>query len=204
MNEPCRDHDEADARLDAALRSAFVPPPASQFASVATRVATSRAARWPWLLAAAAVAIAAALWLTRPRLGPEGHDGRELGAMWVAAYEHALEGGFAEGSCCDPGLDLRRECERRFAAQLDLAPSSVQLLGCYCGLSTGGCMAILARANDTPVCVYVLPRAQDPLPRPQLPDDSRFELARREVGDLVLYAISESVSAQALAPFVAP
>jgi hypothetical protein len=194
--------DAHDERLDDALRAAFAPPPAAEFAAVAARVAVPSSRRWPWLLAAAALAVAASLWFTRAARGPDGPDGRELGALWVAAYEHALAEGFAEGECCEPGLDLRRECEQRFAVQLDLVPSSVHLLGCYCGLPTGGCMAILARTNDTPVCVYVLPRAQDP--RPQLPLGSRFDLARREVGELVLYAISESVSAATLAEFVAP
>lgn len=194
------DHD--DARLDSELRTAFAAPPAATFAAIAARVAAPRPQRWPWLLAAALLALTVTLWLTRLDRSARQPDGRALGAMWVAAYEHALADGFAGGSCCEPGIDLRQACEQRFAAQLDLAPSAVRLLGCYCGLPTGGCMALLARTNDTPVCVYVLPRETDP--RPSLPAGSRFELARREVGELVLYAISESVSAATLAEFVAP
>ena len=191
-----------DDRLDAELRAAFAPPPAAEFAAMATRVAGPAPRRWPWLLAAAAALLVVALWSLRespPSASPRGH---EVGAMWLAAFEHALADGFAGGSCCEPDLDLGRECEARFAARLDLLPSAVRLLGCYCGLPTGGCMAVLARTNDTPVCVYVLPRSEDP--RPQLPAGCRFDLARREVGDLVLYAISESVSAATLAEFVAP
>lgn len=195
-------NDPRDERLDAELRTAFAPPPAAAFTTLAAGVAQPARRRWPWLLAAAALLVAAALWALRaPRVAPAEH-GREIGAMWVAAYEHALRDGFADGSCCEPDLDLRQACEQRFAAQLDLAPSSVRLLGCYCGLPTGGSMAILARTNDTPVCVYVLPRAHDP--RPVLPATSHFELARREVGELVLYAISPSVSAATLAEFVVP
>jgi hypothetical protein len=195
-------NDAADDRLDTTLRDAFQPPPAAEFVAVAARMAAPCPARWPWLLAAAVLAVTVALWFTRGNRAPESAEGRALGAMWVAAYEHALAEGFAGGSCCDPGIDLRQACEQRFAAQLDLVPSSVHLIGCYCGLPTGGCMALLARTGDSPVCVYVLPRSRDP--RPQLPSGSRFELARREVGELVLYAISESVSAATLAQFVAP
>ncbi len=193
--------DDIDDRLDAQLRAAFAPPPL-EFAALAARVVAPAPRRWPWLLAAAALLIAGALWALRGPRGTAADRGREVGAMWVAAYEHALAEGFADGACCQPNLDLRQACEQRFATQLDLTPSSVHLLGCYCGLPTGGSMAILARTNDTPVCVYVLPRARDP--HPVLPEGSRFELARRELGDLVLYAISASVSAATLAEFVVP
>lgn len=193
---------ELDARLERELRQAFAPPPAHTFAAAAARVAASKPRRWPWLVAAAAVvAIAAVAWLQRPRHEPA-PSGRELGAMWVAAYEHALSEGFAGDSCCDRDVDLRRACEERFAARLDLSPSAVQLLGCYCGLPTGGCMALLTLHGGTPVSVFVLPRAEDP--GPQLPPDTRFDLARREVGDLVLYALSESKSAATLVEFVGP
>jgi hypothetical protein len=78
----------------------------------------------------------------------------------------------------------------------------VKLVGCYCGLPTGGCMALLVRTNGDPVCVYVMPCAQDP--RPRLPAASTLHLARRELGSLVLYALSTSPADDTLAGFVAP
>ncbi|MBL9077434.1 MAG: hypothetical protein JNL08_08025 [Planctomycetes bacterium] len=201
MTDPLADHD-----VDGALRRAFAPPPAADFAAIAARAAAAAPMRrpWPWLVSAAAVLLLAVAWWWRPAARGTGEPvGETLGAMWIAAYEHAVADGFGGGSCCEPDLDLRQACEQRFAAQLDLEPASVRLLGCYCGpLPTGRCMALLARTDDTPVCVYVLPRAEDP--RPRLPADSRFELARRELGEFVLYALSPSASAATLAEFVVP
>ena len=195
---------ELDRRIDDRLRAAFAAPSASVFEAQARRIAGARARRplWPWLLAAAALLVTTVFAFSRPR-GPEGHDGHQLGAMWVAAYEHALSQGFGGGSCCEPALDLAKICEEKFAARLGLAPAgAVELLGCYCGLPTGGCVALMAKTRDDPVCVYVLPRGADP--RPQLPAGSRLHLARREMGPLVLYALSQSAAADALGEFVMP
>ena len=124
--------------------------------------------------------------------------------MWVAAYENALAQGFSGGSCCTPGVDLTRMCEEKFASRLGVGPAgSVRLLGCYCGdRPTGGCMALLARTGGEPVCVYVLPRQHDP--RPRLPDGSPLHLARREMGRLVLYALSKATAPDTLGEFVVP
>ena len=108
-----------DPRLDAALRAAFVPPPAEQFAAVARQVArrSPRVPVWPWLVAAAALLIVALLlWRTPASRGPEGHDGHELGAMWAAAYDDALAKGFGEDSCCQMGLDLRHAWQSQVAS----------------------------------------------------------------------------------------
>jgi hypothetical protein len=196
MNVP-----DLDRRLDDELRAAFWPPPAERFEAIARAAAKPPVRRWPWLVAAAAVLVAVALAVTRPVRGPEGHNGRELGAMWLAAYEHALAEGF--DACCSAGVDLRAECRKRFAEEIDVASGGdVQLLGCYCGLSTGGCMAVLARLDGEPVCVYLVPRTQDP--RPRLPEGSRVDFARRVLGDVVLYAMSEADAAKTLADFVQP
>lgn len=194
-----------DDQIDARLRAAFAPPPASVIAAQARAVVAPRHARpkWPWLLAAAALVVTIALAIARPVRGPEGHDANELGAMWAAAYEDALEQGFSGGSCCVPGLDLGKACEEKFATRLGLgAGSPVKLLGCYCGLPTGGCMALLVRTDGDPVCVYVVPCGRDP--RPRLPAESTLHLARRELGSLALYALSASPADDTLAGFVAP
>ena len=95
--------DALDDALDARLRAAFPPPALHQLAATARSVAGAPAARpvWPWLLAAAALLLTIAFAVLRPARGPEGHDGEQLGAMWVAAYEHALTNGFGAGACCD-------------------------------------------------------------------------------------------------------
>lgn len=202
------ERDDLDRDLDARLRAAFVPPPASTFAAAARGAIDGSAPRgrtrvWPWLAAIAAALALVALLLQRPRRGPEGHGAAELGAMWVAAYEHALDEGFAGTSCCMPDIDLAKMCEERFAARLGVAPGSMKLLGCYCGKEPiGGCMALLASSGGEPVAVYVLPCGDDP--RPRLPEGSPLHLARREVGPLVLYALSRSAAAATLEDFVVP
>jgi len=202
MNE----HDELDRNLDDQLRAAFAPPPAAAFASQAAAVAQRPVHRpgWPWLLAAAALLLVAFLWFDRPARGPEGHDGRELGAMWAAAYEDAVARGFSSGGgCCEPGFDLRSACQQQFATRLELASAGgVSLVGGYCGLSTGGCMAVLAKQGSEPVCVCVVKKDQDP--HVELPPGSPLHLARREVGDLVLYALSQSPAPAALEQFTVP
>ncbi|MBL8747862.1 MAG: hypothetical protein JNK78_01785 [Planctomycetes bacterium] len=208
MNTDERDDLDRDRDLDARLRAAFVPPPATVSAAAARTAVEGTAPRerprvWPWLVVLAAALAVVALFLQRPRRGTEGHGGGELGAMWVAAYEHALDEGFAGASCCTPDVDLAKLCEEKFATRLGVAAGSVRLLGCYCGKEpVGGCMALLARSGGEPVAVYVLPCRDDP--RPRLPEGSPLHLARREVGPLVLYALSRSAAAATLEDFVVP
>ncbi|HEX5054785.1 MAG TPA: hypothetical protein VFZ65_23615 [Planctomycetota bacterium] len=198
--EPGRD-ERRDEQLDAALRSAFAPPPAAVFAAQARTVSAARVRRpaWPWLLAAAALLVTAWFAIDRARRQPVA---QQLGALWVAAYEHALTSGFDGGSCCEPTFDLAKACQDQFAAKLGVHADAVKLLGCYCGLPTGGCMALLARAGTSPVGIYVVAAGHDP--HPQLPPGSALHLARREMGALVLYALSESAAADALAGFFVP
>lgn len=195
-----------DAKLDAALRAAFAPPPPEQFAALARQAAgpSPRGRIWPWLVAAAALLVVALLLLREPPArGPEGHDGHELGAMWAAAYDDAVAKGFGEVSCCQVGLDLPHACRERFACGFDVAHGSdVALLGTYSGRPTGGSMTLLARIGGAPVCVCVVPEQHDP--RVALPKGSDLHLARREVGDLVLYALSKMPAPGALDAFVVP
>ncbi|MBX3462958.1 MAG: hypothetical protein KF830_07290 [Planctomycetes bacterium] len=193
---------DLDRSIDQALRAALAPPPAAAFALLARRASGRRAPwrRWPWALAAAAALLVGALVLALQPGRPTPRSGVELGALWVAAYEHAMGQGFEGGPCCDLVGDLPQACQERFATQLDIAAGPVRMLGCYCGLPTGGCMTLLVRHDGTPVCVFVLPRTEDP--RPALPAGSRYDLARRELGDVVVYALSESVSAATVAEFL--
>jgi hypothetical protein len=198
-------NDPLDDDLDARLRAAFPPPSPQQLAATARGVVAGPAAppRWPWLLAAAVSLLTIGLWAMRPARGPEGHDGAQLGAMWAAAYEDAETSGF-RGTCCDADSDFGIVCEKRFAVKLAFGGASdVTLHGCYCGLPTGGCVAVLAMTGDGPTGVFIVPRAQDP--RPCLPAGSPLHLARRELGPLVLYAVSRTPSASSLEPFrIAP
>lgn len=202
MNDPL--DDRLDDALDAQLRAAFAPPPAARFAATA-RAASGVARRplWPWFAAAAAALLVTIGFLVmRPARGPEGHDGAQLGAMWAAAFEHAEANGFGSGSCCDPGQDVGMACEQRFSVRLGVG-DGVTLQGCYCGLPTGGCVAALAHTAHGPMGVFLLPRGQDPLPC--LPAGSSLQLSRRELGPLVLYAVSRGAATQSLQEFrIAP
>ncbi len=203
MNEPldAAADDATDAGIDDRLRRAFAPPSPARLERVARTATQQRAPhRWPWLLAAvaaAAVVLVALFASSRRARGPEGHDGAQLGAMWAAAYEHAVANGGA-GACCDPHSDFGAACQRLFAVKL-AAGGGVTLRGCYCGLPTGGCVAVLADTADGLVGVFALPRAHDP--RPDLPEDCALHLSRRELGDVVLYAVAPQPAARPLAGF---
>lgn len=197
---------ELDRRLDDTLRAVFAPPAAGAFVAYAERAAgrTRRVPFWPWLIAAAALLVVGVLLATWPRVrGPEGHDGRELGAMWAAAYQDAVAQGFGGVGCCKMGLNLHAECKQRFSCGLSLVRNTeMELLGTYSGRPTGGAMTLLASMAGAPVCVNVVP--QHHAPDVTLPSDSGLHLARREVGDLVLFAVSKAPGADALQSFVLP
>lgn len=196
MNQsPNHADDDRDARLDAMLRRAYAPPPDELLAqaALAATAPRPRGLPWQWLLAAAALLLTFVIWhATKAPVGPEGHDGKQLGALWAAAYEHALANPRAPDGkpfCCDPSQDFCRTCEQRFSVRLGFgaANAGITLRGCYCGLSTGGCVAALVETSTGPVGVFVLPRSMDP--EPELPAATPFRLARRELGGLVLYAV---------------
>jgi hypothetical protein len=198
------DDDLAD-QLDARLRAAFAPPSDRVLANTARAAIGNGGKRyWPWLAAAAAAALVLITWWAqlastlRDERGPEGHDAAQLGALWAAAYEHAEARGFGTPDCCDPGQDFGLACERSFAVKLGVG-DGIELLGCYCGLPTGGCVAALTRSANGPVGVFVLPRRQDP--EPQLPPNSTLQLTRRELGPVVLYAVCRGPASESLAQF---
>lgn len=200
MNE-----DGLTPEVERALRSAFAPPPAEQFAAVARAAAQTpeAARRWPWLVAAAALLAVWLVWWTTPApRGPEGHDGAQLGALWAAAFHDAERQGFGM-DCCHSGMNLREACRERLGCGLDVAKDArLAVLGTYAGGPTGGGMTLLAQAGSMPMCVCVLPRHRDP--RVQLPKDSGLVLGRRELGEVVVYAVAKGDVREALAAFVAP
>ena len=121
--------------------------------------------------------------------------------MWAAAYEHALanrEAPDGKPFCCDPKVDFCGTCEKRFDVRLGFgaAGPGITLRGCYCGLSTGGCVAALVDTAAGPVGVFVVPRGKDP--RPQLPSQSPWRLVRRDLGALTLYAVGGAAADPAL------
>jgi hypothetical protein len=195
-DDPVPPDPATDDRIDGLLRRAYAPPPAADVASAAAAAMTApvrRAATVRWLAAAAALLLAVGGWLlARGPVGPEGHDGAQLGAMWAAAYEHALANRDApdgKSFCCDPTVDFCGTCEKRFDVRLGFGAvgKNITLRGCYCGLSTGGCIAALVDTTAGPVGVFVVPRGKDP--RPQLPPQSPWRLVRRDLGALTLYAV---------------
>ena len=195
-------NNDADDLIDAHLRQAFAPPPEQHYVEVARGVTRPVRRIWPWLLAvAAAMLLFAVLYEGRGNVrGPEGHDARSLGAMWVAAYDHAIETGFGVGGCCEPSLDLSAKCHEVCGQSLSFhGEGDVRLLGCYCGLPTGGCLGLLLQVRGQPVSVFVMPRDRDP--RPVLGSRSGLALQRRELGPLVLYSIADEKRDEVLLGF---
>lgn len=196
-------NNSVEPELDAQLRTAFAPPPESHFAALA-RQATGQPRRtmpWSMLLAAAALIIVVLTLAMEPRVaGPEGHSGQELGKLWAAAYQDAEQQGFGGPGCCMMGFDLAGTCNQRFACPLQVAMGKqTHIFGSYTGLSTGGAVTVLGRHRGMPVCVCILPRDQSP--EITLPKDSGLQLARREVGNLVLYSLAKDASEAALEAF---
>lgn len=192
---------ETDNRIDEELRAAFAPPPAEHYADVATGVSRPVKPLWMWMaVAAAALLLLLSLFDDgRGPRGPEGHDGLETAAMWVAAYDHAIDSGFG-ASCCQPKTNFSDKCQEVCGQRLTFAGGEeAEVLGCYCGLPTGGCVGILLQVKGDPVGVFVVPRETDP--RPVILNRAELRLARRELGALVLYSLSYEPREQVLTSF---
>ncbi len=209
-----------DDRLDRELRAAFAPPADREFEAMARDVAATPPApavpHLPWVTLstiAALLCVGLLLWANIVPVASPGAaasavtaqvtaqlNGSELGLLWVAAYRDAADRGF-EGGCCEPSFDLPAACHDEFATRVGLADgANVRICGSYCGLETGGCVAMIARAGELPMCVYIVRRADDP--GVELPLGSDLRLSRRELDDLVLYALAPAPVEATLAAFV--
>lgn len=207
-------HDpQADRHLDEQLRAAFAPLPADRLAAIARAGISPPQPRAPWLTWLLATAALCLLTFVLSRDGDGATEvGRggdpALGAMWAAAYDDATGRGLANccggaGGCAMGGFDLDAACRARFEAPLGVtAGSGLRLVGAYEGLPTGGCMALLAESEQVPMCVFVMRREHDR--GVVLPADKVLTLARREVGDLVVYGVSRVPLHAALDEFVVP
>lgn len=184
-------NDPTDDMIDKQLRLAFAPPPAEHYGEVASGVSAAPRPLWMWLAVAAAAVLLVLFALDDGRgpLGPEGHDGRQIGAMWVAAYDHAIDAGFGAPGCCESQTDFAEKCREVCGQTLSFGgDEDAKLLGCYCGLPTGGCVGLLLQVRGDPVSVFVVRRDADP--RPVLTNREELRLRRRELGSLVLYALA--------------
>jgi len=184
-------NEESDKLIDEQLRESFTPPPAEHYAEVASGVSTAVKPLWMWMAASAAalLLILFAIDDGRGPRGPEGHDGREIGAMWVAAYDHAIDTGFGGGGCCQSKADFSDKCQEVCGQRLSFGgDEDAEVLGCYCGLPTGGCVGLLLQVEGNPVTVFVVPSESDP--RPVIHNRDELRLRRRELGPLVLYALA--------------
>lgn len=195
MNDPGDDMPgddmPVDDKIDKQLREAFAPPPAEHYGDVASGVSAAPRPMWMWLAAAAAAVLIVLFALDDGRgpRGPEGHDGWQTGAMWVAAYDHAIDTGFGTAGCCESQTDFGEKCREVCGQTLSfVGDEDAQVLGCYFGLPTGGCVGLLLQVQGDPVSVFVVRRDADP--HPVISNREELRLRRRELGPLVLYALA--------------
>ncbi len=192
-----------DPHIDDVLRRAFTPPATDALAHLLP--AAPRRLPWPKIMGFAVVAAAillVALFLVGRERG-QANDSAALPAMFVAAYHDAVTRGFGTSNCCDGDCDLQARCKRLFATALRLEDSDgVELCGAYCGLPAGGAAAMLARAGEEPLCVFVLPRARAGDVRTGVYDGLRIH--RREVGTLSVFEVSRLADPRVLPHLYVP
>ncbi len=192
-----------DRQIDDVLRRAFAPPATDALA----RHLPAAPRRLPWqrimgLAVATAAILMVALFLVARERG-KATDPMALPAMFVAAYHDAVTRGFGTSNCCDGDCDLQARCRRLFATALRLEDSDgVELCGAYCGLPAGGAAAMLARAGEEPLCVFVLPRARAGDVRTGVYDGLRIH--RREVGTLSVFEVSRLADPRVLPHLYVP
>ncbi len=201
---------DADARIDEALRSRFAPPDLSELVRcVQDEPARCPRSPWhrlaPWLLAAAAAVVIAIGILARSEktVADTDGDGDALVAQWVAAYRDAVAQGFDSPSCCIAASDLASRCREAFAAAVELAAGTeVRVCGAFCGKPAGGAVTMMARSDDRPVCLFVMPSAS--APRFQRRAFGDVVVHRRELGALAVFEVSHEREPHLLARVCVP
>lgn len=197
----------ADTRIDEALRARFAPPDLSGLVRrVQDEAARGARAPWhrlaPWLLAAAAAVVIAIGILARGEKTVT-DDGDALAAQWVAAYRDAVAQGFDSPSCCIAASDLASRCREAFAAAVELATDTeVRVCGAFCGKPAGGAVTMMARSDDRPVCLFVMPIASAPRFLRRAFGD--VVVHRREIGGLAVFEVSHEQEPHLLARVFVP
>ena len=193
--------ERTDDQLDVLLRRDFTPPNSSELAQLLPATPVRR--RWlAYAAGVAAILFVGALLFLRKRELPS-TDQAQLPAMFVAAYQDAVSRGFGTSNCCDGDCDLQARCKELFATALKLKDDAgVQLCGAYCGLPAGGAAAMLARAGEEPLCVFVLPHARADNVRTG--DFAGLRIHRRDVGALVVFEVSRLPDARVLPHLYVP
>jgi hypothetical protein len=207
LDRDALDPEALDRRIDASLRRAFAPPPAGDLVwslpAPAAVPARRRLSRISLAVAAAALLCVTLVFAWRTRSdGTQPTPDGVLPAMWVAAYHDAVARGFDTKNCCDGDCNLKTRCRELFAAALDLADGTdIEVCGAYCG-PAGGAAAMLARAGDEPLCVFVLPRERARNVRTG--DFDGLRIHRRDVGQLVVFEVSRLRAARVLPHLYVP
>jgi hypothetical protein len=209
---------ECQRHVDAALRRLFQGPPSAHLewrildlvrrpdlwaAKTKTLVVSRRLA----LAAMLALAVTSA-WFNRDRIwrspGPrvyERHPWRPL----ADAYRFEVERGMKPDWVCRNDSEFTDIFRRRLGQSLLLAtaPPGVTAGGiCYRDTITRKTVAVLGRAREQPVMVFVDRLEADS--HPSLPPESGLHLFRAEVGRLVLYEVSPLSKPHLLSLFYDP
>ncbi|MCG3129932.1 MAG: hypothetical protein FLDDKLPJ_00670 [Phycisphaerae bacterium] len=207
---------EVQRRIDAALRREFAPPaemptlwtngqtfPAGQLSSP-DRAARRFPRRTTWALAAAlALAVTAAVYVALTSSPPAVTPIVRHRESFVEVRERLLADRFEPDWVCEVGPKFAMSVYWRLGQPLLVGaiPSGVNVLGwSYCNALSPETMVLLTRVDDRPVVIYVDRKAHD---RSQSAPEG-LRLFRGEVGDLVLYELTQAESASVLPLFFEP
>lgn len=209
---------ELQRRIDAALRREFAPPvemptlwtngqtfPAGQLSPPddTVRRFPSRPA-WVWAFAAVlALAVTAGVYLALMSSPPTVTPIVRQRESFVEVRERLLANRFEPDWVCEVGPKFAMSVYWRLGQPLlvGAVPSGVNILGwSYCNALSPETMVLLTRVDDRPVVIYVDRKEYD---RPQSAPEG-LRLFRGEVGDLVLYELTQAESPSVLPLFFKP